>query len=144
MYRDPALLNRVANQPEVLAGIAPGYLAIDLAAFFDGPGNVMAGDERGVVLFVFQGDGAYDMHYLFTSSMRGAAALRLIRSSISDLFTYYHAHAITGQTPRDNRAARAINRALGGRPFGVSVDSQGRDCINYVLERATWVRLSGA
>ena len=138
-----ALLNRIANQPEVLAGIAPGYLAIDIAAFLDKPSNLMLGDERGVVLFSFLGDSTYQMDYLLTSSLRGPDALRAIKRAIAALFTHRQAHAIIGQTPRDNRPARAMNRALGGRPYGVSVDSQGRHCIDYVLERATWVRLSG-
>lgn len=141
---DAELLNLVANQPEVLAGTAPGYLAVDLVGFFDRPGNVMLGDARGVMLFGYQGDGVYDMHYLLTSSLRGKNALLTIREAIGALFTYHNAHAIVGATPRDNRAARAMNRALGGRPYGVSVDSQGRDCINYVLERATWAISSAA
>lgn len=138
------LLNRIVNQPEVLAAMAPGYLAVNLAGFFDRPGNLMLGDERGVVLFSFLGDGTYKMDYALTSSLRGRNALRAIRTAIAALFTQREAHAITGSTPRENRAARVMNRALGGRPYGVSVDSQGRDCIDYVLERATWVRLSGA
>lgn len=138
------LLNMIANQPEVLQWIAPGYLRIDLGPFFDKPGNLMLGDDRGVVLFSFLGDSTYKMDYLLTSSLRGPAALRAIKTAIAALFTQREAHAITGQTPRDNRPARAVNRALGGRPYGVSVDSQGRHCIDYVLERETWVRSSGA
>lgn len=138
------LLNRVANQPEVLTEIAPGYLRIDLAGFFDKPGNLMLGDDRGVVLFSFLGDATYKMDYLLTSSLRGPAAMRAVKTAMAALFTYREAHAITGQTPRDNRPARAMNRALGGRPYGVSVDSQGRRCIDYVLERARWVHLSEA
>lgn len=143
-HPDTELLNRVANQPEVLAGVAPGYLRLDLEGFLEQPRNVMFGDERGLVLLGFKNAGVYDMHYLFTSSLRGRYALNAIKEAIGALFTYHSAHAITGSTPRDNRAARAMNRALGGRPIGVSVDSQGRHCIDYVLERATWVHLSGA
>lgn len=124
--------------------MAPGYLRVDMAAFFDKPGNLMLGDERGVVLFSFLGDSTYQMDYALTSSLRGRDAMQAIRTAIAALFTHHNAHAIIGLTPRTNRAARAVNRALGGRPYGVSVDSQGRDCIKYVLERATWVHLSGA
>lgn len=140
---DAELLNRVANQPEILLQIAPGYLRVDLAPFLDKPGNLMLGDDRGLVLFSFLGDNSYQMDYLLTSNLRGPNAIRAIKTAIAALFTYREAHAITGATPRENRPARAMNRALGGRPYGVSVDSQGRHCINYVLERSTWVRLSG-
>lgn len=138
------LLNLVINQPEVLAEMAPGYLRVDMAAFFDKPGNVMFGDERGVVMFSDLGEGVFQMDYALTTSMRGPAALRLIKESMASIFTYHGAHVITGLTPRENRAARAVNRALGGRPYGVSVDSQGRDCIAYKLERVRWAALSGA
>lgn len=140
----PEMLNRVANAPEVIRGLAPGYLAIDLKAFFDSPENVMFGDDRGVVMFVRKDHEHYEMHYLMTRCMRGKAGLLAIKEAIRELFTYHAASVITGSTPRENRAARLVNRALGGRPYGVCVDSQGRDCINYVLERQTWVRFSGA
>lgn len=139
---DIEMLDCIVNQPEILAAVAPGYLRMDLTAFFDRPGNVMFGDDRGVVLFGAKGDGAFDMHYLFTSSLRGRAALSTIKEAISALFTCHLAHVITGSTPRENRAARAMNRALGGIPYGVSVDSQGRHCIDYVLERATWTKVT--
>lgn len=138
-----ALLNRVANAPEVIAHTAPGYLAVDLSSFFNDPRNVLFGDERGVMLFAHQGAGRYDMHYLLTAALRGKAALATIKAAMRALFTYHNASAITGATPRENLAARAVNRALGGRPYGVCIDSLGRDCICYVLERATWVALSG-
>jgi hypothetical protein len=138
------LLNRIANSPEVLLEVAPGYLVVDMSTFFGNPRNVMLGDERGVVLFADQGAGRYEMHYLLTKALRGKSALYAIKEAIRALFTHHHASAITGATPRDNLAARAVNRALGGRPYGVCKDSLGRDCINYVLERATWVALSGA
>lgn len=144
MGADVDLLNQIANQPEILAQIAPGYLAVDLSKFLENPRNLMLGDDRGLVLFSHLGNGFYGMDYLLTSSLRGKDALLAIRAAMRALFTQREAHAITGQTPRDNMPARAMNRALGGRPYGVSVDSQGRHCIDYVLERATWVRLSGA
>lgn len=141
---DIDLLNTVANSPEVLLASAPGYALIELAAFFDNPRNLMVGNAKGVVLFGFQRPGVYDMHYLFTDKMRGPDALRAAKDAIRQLFTYRDVHAIVGATPRDNRAARAMNRALGGRPAGESVDSLGRSCVTYILERETWVRLSGA
>lgn len=141
---DTTLLNLVANQPEVLMATAPGYLRVDLTPFFDNPENLMVGTSAGVVLFALKDPGIYEMHYLFTSRLRGPDALRAIKDAIRQLFTYREACAIVGSTPRENRAARAMNRALGGRPVGESVDSLGRNCIIYILERATWVRLSGA
>jgi hypothetical protein len=138
------LLNRVFNAPEVLSNCAPGIEAIDLSGFAEVPGNVVFGDKFGIVIFKYVGDGQYEMHYGLTKRLAGSDRMKRIRAAINDLFTENGASAIVGSTPRINLLARTVNRALGGRPYGVSVDSQGRDCIDYVLERATWVTSSEA
>lgn len=138
------LLNAVANDPSVLRHIAPGFHSIDLTPFFADPRNKLFGDSDGLVIFGARGGGEYEMHYLFTRRRRGKAALQQLRYAISMMFTEHSATAICGETPRDNRAARTVNRALGGRPVGVSTDSLGRPSINYRLERASWAASSAA
>jgi len=132
------LLDYLANRPEIIGEIAPGYATVDLRSFFLNSKNIMIGNEDGVVLFGDLGRGVYQMHYLLTDKVRGRAAFKVIKSAIETMFTFHGAVAITGATPRTNRAARAMNRALGGRPIGVSEDSHGRPCINYILERSSW------
>lgn len=139
-----ALLNLLVNQPEILPYMAPSYWRVDMSGFFDRPGNLIVGDARGVVLFANAGNGLYEVHYMLTSSLRGPAALARIKEAFNALFTYRDATAIVGSTPRENRAARAMNRALGGRPIGESTDTQGRPCTTYILERKTWAASSGA
>lgn len=139
-----ALMNRIANRPEVLPWVAPGHTDVDLSQFFDRPGNLMVGNERGVILFGDLGEGLYSCHLLFTSRLRGSDALRAIKIAFSDLFTYKNCVAITGLIPRENRASRAMVRALGCRLIGQTVDLHGRSCNSYLLERKTWVTLSGA
>lgn len=135
------LLNYVANHPDVLPAVAPGYESIDLGTFFDVKENVMFGDARGLILFLYQPDShSYEMHWLLTEAIRGKAALGMAKNAIATMFTNYDCCAITGSTPRKNLAARRMNRALGGEPIGVSKDSLGRRCINYRLERRTWMR----
>lgn len=138
------ILNMLVNQPEILPHMAPGYWRMDMSEFFNRPGNLAVGDARGMVLFGNMGDGKYEVHYMLTSSLRGPAALKRIKEAFNALFTYRDAVAIVGATPRENRAARAMNRALGGRPIGEKVDSLGRPSIIYILERKTWATLSGA
>lgn len=136
------LLNWVANQPEVLLNMAPGYESVELSKFFRDPKNVMLGDDRGVLLFGHQGSGVYEMHYLFTHALRGRKALLAAKTALKTMFTTYGATKIVGATPRDNQPARVMNRALGGRLTGTSIDGSGRCCLNYELERATWATSS--
>lgn len=136
------LLNYVANHPDVLRFVAPGYQALDLSDFFKVKENVMFGDERGLILFLYQPDHTYKMHWLLTEAIRGRAALKMARNAIATMFTNYDCCAITGSTPRENLAARRMNRALGGVPTGVSKDSLGRPCIDYKLERRSWATSS--
>ena len=139
-----ALFNRVANSPEVLRSIAPGLEYVDFSSFFSDPRNVMLGDVRGLVVFFAAGNAEYDVHFLLTDALRGNDALCAIRLSLNYMFTARHASAIHGSTPRENRACRAIARALGARPVGVTTDFFGRACLKYSIERDKWAILSGS
>lgn len=137
-----ALLNSVANQPEVLAAMAPGYQWVDLSSFLANPKSVLIGDEHGVVLFAYIGDGVYEGHYLLTDSIGKVKRWKLMRYALRELFTTHGAWVINGVTPRDNMAARMVNRALGFHPVGTATDTMGRACIKYKLERDKWVASS--
>lgn len=130
------------NCPDILQALLPGFSRVDNISFFDDPHNVAFGDERGVIACFYVGAGVYEWHYLLTSAIRGKDALHFAREVIHAMFTRHDARAIRGSTPRDNRAARIMNRALGAVPVGKSVDSFGRDCIDYLLDRDKWATFS--
>lgn len=132
------LLNFVANQPEVLAQIAPGFKCVDLSRYLDMPGTLLYGNEHGVLMFVHDIERCYAGHYMFTDTARRREIMSLCRRAITDVFTKHNASAIKGVTPRGNLGARAMNRALGLLPCGFTTDTAGRDCIRYILERKTW------
>lgn len=132
------LLNYVVNQPEVLRGVAPGYDGIDLSEISSRPNTLIFGDEHGVLLFNYLGDGIYEGHYMFTDTLGRRDAMKLARRAIKELFTTHCASSINGVTPRANFGARAFNRALGLVPVGEATDTAGRSCIKYRLERASW------
>lgn len=136
---DAELLNHVANQPEVLRAITPGLTRLDLSSYFDRPHTYLFGDTGGVVLYVTRGHRTWDVHFLLTDALRGKNAMQRIKDSLETMFTRHGAYAIYGSTPRDNRACRAMGRALGARPIGVSIDYFGRASLDYVLERDKWV-----
>lgn len=132
------LLNFVANQPEVLREVAPGYRWVDLSNFLENPKSLMFGNEHGLVIFAYLGDAIYEGHYLMTNTMPANVAMPMFRRALAELFTKHNASAINGATPRGNKTARAVNRALGFRPVGFTHDTMGRECIKYLLERKTW------
>lgn len=131
-------LNALANHPDIAPHVAPGYCDISLEAAWREPRNCLTGDARGVIIMAPLGRGVYQWHWMLGPEIRGADALRLGREALRKAFTFFGACAVCGATPRVNRAARLMNRALGARPIGTSVDAHGRDCINYILERETW------
>lgn len=139
-----ALLERLANHPDILPWVAPGFDIVDVREH-DVPGLQVFGDETGGVMFRPSDEpGVYEIHYLFTKAVRGKAALTLIRQSITRMFTEHGATVIGGAVPREHRASRAMTRALGFRPIGPHTDFFGRDSIIYSLERASWAVLSEA
>lgn len=97
------------------------------------------GDAAGAVLVIHEGGDVYEWHWVLTPAKRGRAALELAREALEEMFTVHGARAIYGITPRVNRAARSMNRALGALPTGTTTDTLGRECIVYTVERASWV-----
>jgi hypothetical protein len=143
--RQEAILNFWLNQPAILDAVAPGFETIDASAFFDNPRNVMLEHPHGIAVFFYKGAGVYDGHYLFGPNLRGKAAIEVAKSMLSTLFTSYGALTILGQTPRENRPARMVTRALGFLPYGNgSVDTFNRPCVDYVLTRERWEQLPWA
>ena len=94
-------------------------------------GRVALGDQDGLVLFVHQPDDSFEMHYLLTSDLTGPEKLNRAKAAISWIFTFTSATRIYGHTPCENRAARAMNRLLGGRPVRSFADALGRNLITY-------------
>lgn len=136
-------LNELANIPEIREALAPGLEEIDLSPIFFNPANIIAFEGNGAMVFVAIPDRPdwYDAHFLFPRA-KGRTNLDNARRAINAAFAEYGASVIMGNTPRDNRAARIINRALGSKPIGEGVSASGRHCIGYVLERETWATFS--
>lgn len=137
----PELLNRLANEPAMLAQL--GYDHLDLSGFFDRPDNVALGDANGVALFGHMGGGIYEGHYLFPRHCRGKDALARARCFLDTIFTLHGARLIVGATPAENLSARIFSRALGFTRQGTSVEN-GRSCVLFHMERDQWATLSAA
>lgn len=133
-----ALLHRIINRPEQVAALAPGFDGVTLPGFIENPNNVFLGDENGAAIFAMRFDepGVYEGHYLLVPGR--ADNVERCRDFLRTMFTEHGAQAIWGFVSSENRAARALSRALGFAPRGYSTSPSGRSCVNYVLERTRW------
>lgn len=136
-------IEAAANDASVLPEIAPGFDFVDMTAFYQRPGNFALIEGDAVALFAEIEPGVVEGHYLFPDSVRGKKAVDAARKIIDTVFTVYQPRAIHGATPRDNRAARVMNRVLGFKPLGrTKEDASGRECVCYELRREEWAVLS--
>lgn len=134
-----AQLNRLANHISILPEFAPGYEWVTLERLYREPSTLIVGDELGAILLLPSAKGdLFIWHWLLTPRVRGAKALALGRVALTQAFTNQNINVILGSTPRSNRAARAMNRALGAVPVSTSVDCYGRECVIHMLERKQW------
>ncbi len=131
-------LNALANRPGIIEALAPGYRDIDLSAFFDREGNVMLGDEHGVMLFAKLMPDVYEAHYLMPSRTDNQRIIEICRGFLKAMFTEQGAQTIIVEVPVENLPARSMTRALGFMPDGSSVSASGRQCMSYKLERRQW------
>lgn len=125
--------------------MAPGYTSFDLSDLIKDRKNIVLRCGPAFAVFTrIADDGQYEGHYLFPPEIKGKKAVSVAKKLLSEMFTKHSAMLIHGLTPRDNRAARVINRALGFSPVGASRNASDQECIHYVLEAEKWAHLSQA
>lgn len=132
------LLNHPKIRPTVTSDIK-GHLS--LGNFFDPDlKNVALYSILGGLLFANQGDGQYEIHFLFIPGSPGKRLLATARAMLDHMFTQYRACGIQGYPPRDNRAVRLIGSALGFTKISNSdfTDQFGVIRVGYELEAGKW------
>lgn len=106
------------------------------------PGNIpITFDNGDVALFDFEGEGVYQVHFLFQS--RGRKAIEHARESFRIMFTEHNCTLIFGLVPDFRRDVKMLARWAGGRYAGlryVPEDDHGKMafCELYVLSHAQW------
>ena len=112
---DAALLNEVANDPDVRPwlGGAPGPL--DLTPIIENPANVALVAEHGGWLFQPVMPGCYEVHTLFRKAGRGRRFMAAAAQGFRYMFTETDALEILTKCPDDNLGARQASSALGFR-----------------------------
>ena len=130
--------------PAVAAILGHGWSVDVLLRVLELTGAVALYAHGGYMLFIPYGDGAWEAHYAMPGPIRGQAALRSARACLRAMFTRHKAGVIFGRTPRDNRAARLMNRLLGARPVAECTFMDGRRYVLYQLGRSQWATFSAA
>ncbi len=106
------------------------------AAWVARPGNVpITFDNGDVALFDDEGDGTFEVHFLFES--RGRQAIQHARESFRRMFTDHGAKLIFGLVPDFRRDVKLLARWAGGRSVGKRATSNGV-CELFVLSNAMW------
>lgn len=106
------------------------------AAWMARPGNVpITFDNGDVALFDDEGDGTFEVHFLFKS--RGRQAIQHAQESFRRMFVDHGAKLIFGLVPDFRRDVKLLARWAGGRSVGKRVTSNGV-CELFVLSNAMW------
>ena len=95
---------------------------------------VVMGDD--VALFDDEGDGTYQVHFLFVS--RGKAAVASARESFRQMFEKYGAELIFGMVPDFRRDVKLLARWAGGKSVGLR-DTPYGSCELFVLSKEMWI-----
>jgi hypothetical protein len=100
------------------------------------PGNVPVTFDNGdIALFDHEGDGIFQVHFLFES--RGREAIRHAKESFEIMFTEHGASLIIGLVPDFRRDVKMLARWAGGRSSGMRKTPNG-PCELFVLSKIQW------
>lgn len=137
---DAALVNAIANHPEVKPTFGYNQGPTDLAPLFDHPdAYAVLSDGTGAAgIFEWSAPGVWQGHSIFLPESRGEYGIAVARAMCRWIFDNLSARLIWGMTPLDHRAAALFNRMVGFRPEGEMVDAAGVRCRLFVMEKASW------
>ena len=99
------------------------------------PGNIPIVIGRNVTLFDDEGDGAYQVHFLFAE--RGRSAIDAAREAFRRMFEEHGAKLIIGLVPVFRRDVALLARWIGGKRTQRRYTPNGY-CDVYVMSREMW------
>lgn len=127
----------MSTEPNIADAIdgSPLNRGVSGAAWLASPNNVsiLVGDN--IALFEGDGEGAFEVHFLFVS--RGRLAVMAARESFRRMFEDHGAELIFGLVPEFRRDVKLLARWIGGKLAGERNTSEGV-CELYVLSKEMW------
>lgn len=126
-------MNNLVIQAIESSPLNQGLTGIDWLAH---RGNTPIVFENGdVALFDYEGEGTYEVHFLFKS--RGREAIKHARESFRRMFEDHEATLIYGLVPEFRRDVKLLARWAGGKSRGARNTIHGV-CELFVLSKAMW------
>lgn len=99
-------------------------------------GNVPVTFDNGdIALFDHEGDGTYQVHFLFQS--RGREAIEHAREAFRIMFMKHDCSLIMGLVPDFRRDVKLLARWAGGHSAGMRLTSEG-PCELFILSKFQW------
>ncbi len=116
---------------------SPLNRGLDGETWLSTPGNVaiLLPVKDDITLFDYEGDGIYEVHFLFQS--RGKEALRSAREAITRIFDEHGASMIFGMAPECRPDVRLFARWLGMKSRGLRYTVHGF-CELFILPKYRW------
>jgi len=113
-FKDPAIVNDLANIPEVSRSISlDGEVAeFDFSDAIANPANVFLSEGGGVAMCIWSAPRVYEAHIIFHPESRGRAAINAC-IAMRDHMMANHADMLWGQPKLTNRAAIWLIRQAG-------------------------------
>lgn len=114
---------------------SPLNRGLDGAEWLASPGNVPVLSGDNIALFDNEGEGSYQVHFLYKST--GKEAIAAGRAAFQFMFEAHNAELIFGLVPIGLRHASLHARFVGGKFVGTRETPYG-PCELYVLSREMW------
>lgn len=111
---DPALLNSVANHPEVHPWLGVEG-EIDFSPFVTSPANFALVTEGGGFLLIRHEAGVYEVHSQFLPEVRGSTP-KAMHAAFDYMFVNTDCHTVLTQVPDNNPAAAGLARLARFKP----------------------------
>lgn len=122
-FTDPAIVNAIANIPEVSRSISADGEAFefDFSQAIANPANIFLLDG-GVGIFEWSAPRVYQWHVIFPPSCRGRAAIEAVKR-MRDYMMANHANMIWAQPKVSSKAVIWLALHIGMKPCGTGVNS---------------------
>lgn len=111
----PALLNEVANLPEVRPWVGAGDDTLDVTVLLQNPANYALVTDKGGFMLVALLPGVFELHTLFPPDARGKSFFAAAREMFRYMFTQTPCLEIITKCPDDNAGARMAAATVGFR-----------------------------